>query len=256
MDRLEAMRAFVRIVDAGTISGAAERLNLAKSAVSRRLAELEDHLGVQLLTRTTRRLALTDRGSEFYARCLQILADVEDAEATVATADTELKGRLRIAAPLSFGLRHLGPAINEFIDSHPELEFDLDFNDRQVDLIQEGFDLAVRIAELEDSTLMARRLTTITHVVVASPDYWEQHGTPTTPRDLAEHPGLQYSNAARLGWRYTSPDGRRGRVRLTPRLQASNGDYLTEAAAAGYGVALQPTFIVYQHIQQGRLVQS
>ena len=146
MDKLEAMRAFVRIVDAGSISGAAGRLSLAKSAVSRRLAELEDHLGVQLLTRTTRRLALTDRGSEFYDRCVQILSDVEDAVAAVATADTGLKGRLRIAAPLSFGLRHLGPAINAFIDTHPELTFELDFNDRQIDLILEGFDLAVRIA--------------------------------------------------------------------------------------------------------------
>ena len=253
MDRLEEMRAFARIVDAGSISAAAEQLNLAKSAVSRRLSELEKRLGVQLLRRTTRRLSLTDSGRSFYARCVQILADVDEAENEVAAADTALTGRLRVAAPLSFGIRHLGPAINEFIQQNPGLDFELDFNDRQVDLIEEGYDLAIRIAELQDSSLLARRLTRVRRVVVASPAYWRQHGRPDTPEALAGHAGLHYRNTPRLGWSYSAPDGSACQVRLKTRLQANNGDFLSEAAMAGLGVALQPTFIVYRDIEAGRL---
>jgi DNA-binding transcriptional LysR family regulator len=253
MDRLEEMRAFARIVDAGTISGAADQLNLAKSAVSRRLSELEKRLGVQLVRRTTRRLSLTDSGRSFYARCVQILADIDEAENEVTAADMALTGRLRVAAPLSFGIRHLGPAINEFIQQNPELDFELDFNDRPVDLIEEGYDLAIRIAELRDSSLIARRLTRIRRIVVASPAYWRQHGFPDTPEALAAHAGLHYLNTPRLGWSCTAPDGSAGQVRLKTRLQANNGDFLSEAAMAGLGIALQPTFIVYRDIEAGRL---
>lgn len=253
MDRLEEMRVFVRIVDAGSITAAADQLNLAKSAVSRRLAELEKRLGVQLLRRTTRRLSLTDSGRGFYARSAQILADVDEAEHEVAAADTALTGRLRVAAPLSFGVRHLGPAITEFIEQHPGLDFELDLNDRQVDLIEEGYDLAIRIAELQDSSLVARRLTRIRRVVVASPAYWRKHGLPDTPEALVAHAGLHYRNTPRVGWSYVAPDGRADQVRPKSRLQANNGDFLSAAAMAGLGVALQPTFIVYRDIEAGRL---
>ncbi len=182
MDRLEEMRTFVGVVEAGSITGAAERLGIAKSAVSRRLADLEERLSVQLFRRTTRRLDLTDTGRSFYERCLRILADVEEAELAVSQEHGDLRGRLRVAVPLSFGLNHLGPAIDAFLRTHPGIEFDLDLNDRQVDLLAEGFDLAVRIADLEDSTLIARRLAPVRHVVCASPAYLAEHGTPRQSR--------------------------------------------------------------------------
>ena len=148
MNRLLEMEVFVRVVDAGSISGAADRMDIAKSAISRRLGELEARLGVRLLNRTTRRLSLTGAGSAFYERCTGILSDVTDAERSISTADAELQGVLRIAAPLSFGLAHVGPAINEFMRQHPGVTVDLDFNDRQIDLVEEGFDLAIRSREV------------------------------------------------------------------------------------------------------------
>ena len=193
MDRFAHMQVFVSVVEAGSISAAAERLDLAKSAVSRRLAELEAHLGVSLITRTTRRLNLTDSGRAYYERCVAILADLDEAESAVSQAHAALKGQLKVALPLSFGLLHLSPLIQAFMALHPEVRFELDFNDRQIDLMQEGFDLAIRIATLEDSSLIARRLAPIRHVVCASPDYLAKHGTPVAAADLAasRRPGLQ-----------------------------------------------------------------
>jgi DNA-binding transcriptional LysR family regulator len=206
MDRLEEMRTFVGVVEAGSITGAAERLEIAKSAVSRRL---EERLSVQQFRRTTRRLDLTDTGRSFCERCLRILADVEEAELAVSQEHGDLQGRLRVAVPLSFGLNHLGPAIDAVLRTHAGIEFDLDLNDRQVDLLAEGFDLAVRIAELEDSTLIARRLAPVRHVVCASPAYLAEHGAPHSPPDLAEHDCLIYANAPNPGLcAYTDPDGR------------------------------------------------
>lgn len=178
MDRLEGMQTFVRVVEAGSISGAADRMDIAKSAVSRRVAELEERLGVQLFRRTTRRLNLTDTGRSFYERCVAILADVEEAEQAVSEAHATLRGQLRVAVPMSFGLLHLRPAIMDFACANPEVRFDLDFNDRHVDLLAEGVDVAIRIAALSDSSLIARRLAPVTSVVCASPDYLAQHGEP------------------------------------------------------------------------------
>ncbi len=255
MDRLEEMRTFVGVVEAGSITGAAERLEIAKSAVSRRLADLEERLSVQLLRRTTRRLDLTDTGRSFYERCLRILADVEEAELAVSQEHANLRGRLRVAVPLSFGLNHLGPAIDAFLRTHAGIEFDLDLNDRQVDLLAEGFDLAVRIAELEDSTLIARRLAPVRHVVCASPAYLAEHGTPHSPPDLAEHDCLIYANAPNPGlWAYTDPDGRKDSVQVRARLRANNGDCLRQAAEDGHGIVLEPSFILYRSIEEGKLL--
>ncbi len=254
MARLEDMETFIHVVEAGSISGAAERMGIAKSAVSRRLSELESRLGVQLFRRTTRRLDLTDSGRGFYERCQRILSDVDEAEEAVSQAHGTLRGRLRVAVPLSFGLLHLGPAICEFMRVHPGVDFDLDMNDRQVDLLAEGFDLALRIADLDDSTLIARQLAPIKTVVCASPDYLARHGTPQTPEQLAEHNCLVYSNAREpTQWRYHDPQGNAKSIQVRARLQASNGDFLHQAAIAGQGICLQPTFIVYQSIQQAQL---
>ena len=255
MDRLTQMQIFVSVVEAGSITAAAERLNLVKSAVSRRLAELEAQLGVSLIQRTTRRLNLTDSGRAYYQRCVAILADVEDAAAAVSRAHGALKGRLKVALPLAFGLLHLTSPIQAFMTRHPEVRLELDFNDRQIDLMQEGFDLAVRIAMLEDSSLIARRLAPIRHVVCASPTYLARHGTPRDAAELALHDCLAYSNVRDPGlWHYRAPDGTAGQVRMPLRLVASNGDFLKCAAVAGEGVVLLPTFYIHETVRTGELV--
>jgi len=253
MNQLLEMETFVRVVEAGSISGAAERMNVAKSAISRRLGELETRLDVQLLNRTTRRLSLTDAGSAFYERCDRILADVTDAEQCLADTEDALQGRIRVAAPLSFGLDHLGPAINDFMQVHPQLNFEIDFNDREVDLIEEGFDLGVRIAKLSDSSLVARRLTPIRHVVCANPEYWDKHGRPEHPNDLKRHLALRYTNAPQKSWSYQHPDGIRGSVSLPTRASGNNGAFLSQAAERGLGVIRVPVFIAYQAIERGAL---
>ncbi len=256
MARFEDIQAFMRVVEAGSISAAAERLGIAKSAVSRRLSDLEKHLGVQLLRRTTRRLNLTDTGRSFYDRCQRILADLEEAEAAVSQAHGLLQGRLRVAAPLSFGVRHLGPAIAEFMQRHPQVRFDLDFNDRQVDLLAEDIDVAIRITrQLEDSSQIARRLWTSRVLLCASRDYLRAHGTPTTPADLAAHQGLLYSNAPDPAlWTLQGADGRDYSVRVQEQLRSNNGDFLRQAAVAGAGLLLSPSFIVYESLRRGELV--
>ncbi|MFQ5636059.1 MAG: LysR family transcriptional regulator, partial [Gammaproteobacteria bacterium] len=253
MNRLLEMEIFVRVVDAGSISGAADRMDMAKSAVSRRLGELETRLGVRLLNRTTRRLALTGAGREFYARCAEILAAVSGAERSVAVAEGELQGTLRIAAPLSFGVAHLGPAINDFMLRHPRVTIDVDFNDRQVDLVDGGFDLGIRIARLSDSSLMARQLATICNAVCASPDYWDEHGRPQHPDDLKQHRRLRYTNVRQRSWSWTGPDGTKGSVTIPTRFAANNGVYLADAARAGFGVIHIPVFIVHEAIRSGAL---
>jgi DNA-binding transcriptional LysR family regulator len=255
MARLEDMETFVRVVEAGSISGAADRLGIAKSAVSRRITDLEERLGAQLFRRTTRKLSMTDTARRYYERCILILADIQEAEQAVLDEHATLRGSLRVAVPLSFGLLHLGPAIEAFMEQHPDVEFDLDFNDRQVDLLSEGFDVALRIADLPDSSLIARRLAPIHLIACASPAYLALHGTPTTPDELGDHDCLTYSNMVNPGvWRYVSPDGKQSSVRVHSRLQANNGDFLCQAAIAGQGITRQPSFLVYKAIEQGQLV--
>ena len=255
MDRFADMQMLVSVVEAGSISAAAERLTLAKSAVSRRLAELEARLGVSLIHRTTRRLNLTDSGRAYYARCVAILADVEEAESAVSQAHSALKGTLKVALPLSFGLLHLSPLIQAFMTEHPDVRFEIDFNDRQIDLMQEGFDLAIRIATLEDSSLIARRLAPIRHLVCASPGYLARHGTPHAAADLARHVCLAYSNVRDPGlWSYRGPGGESAQVRVPVRLAASSGEFLMQAALAGEGLVLLPSFYVHETLRTGQLL--
>jgi len=255
MDRFENMDCFVRVVEAGSISAAAARMNVAKSAVSRRLKELEEHLGVELFHRSTRRMNLTDTGQQFYQQAVRILEDVLEAEHAASQAHGTLKGGLKVALPLSFGIMHMGPALQEFLRLHPQIAFDLDFNDRAVDLIQEGFDLAIRIAELPDSSLIARRLATIQSVMCASPDYLARMGTPTSPQDLRQHRCLVYSllNDYEF-WRLSDGQGNELKTKIKPYLKATTGEFLRDAAVDGMGIMLVPTFICYREIEQGRLV--
>lgn len=254
MDRFENMNAFVRVVESGGISAAADRMNIAKSVISRRLKELEQHLGVELFHRTTRQMNLTDSGRAFYQQTARILADIIEAEHATSQFHGALKGNLKVALPLSFGLMHLGPAINEFLQTHPDIEFDLDFNDRHVDLLAEGFDLAIRIASLPDSSLIARRLAPIQTILCASPAYLESTGTPQSPVELIDHRCMVYNLISNLEyWNLFDAANQLIKTRITPYLKASNGEFLRDAAIDGQGIVLLPTFIVYREIERGTL---
>lgn len=254
MGEFEDMTAFVRIVEAGGIGRAADQLGVAKSAVSRRLVELEARLGVQLLARTTRRSSLTDAGQSYYQRALGILADVDELNADLSDAEARLTGRLKIAAPLSFGVAHLAPVLQEFAGTHPDLNVHVDLSDRQVDLVEEGFDVAVRIARLRDSTLVARKLAPINLILCASPDYLARHGRPQTPEDLRTHSLLHYDNTQGATLTFTGPDGNEVSVSMGARLSANNGDFLQTAATGGLGIVAPPTFLAWRDICEGRLV--
>jgi len=255
MDRFENMKIFTRVVEIGSISGAAERLEVVKSVVSRRLKELEAHLGVQLFHRTTRSMNLTETGSAFYQQCIRILEDTLEAETAVSQAHGTLKGSLKVALPSSFGEMHLGSAINNFLKLHPQIKFDLDFNDREVDIIQEGFDLAIRIADLPDSSLVARRLAPIEHVVCASPSYLEEYGVPQSPKDLIEHQCLAYSLSHDYKvWKFKDKNDKSININISPYLKSSSGYCLRDAAVDGHGITNLPTFVVYKQIEKGQLL--
>lgn len=255
MDRYENMNAFVRVVESGGISAAADRMGVAKSVVSRRLKELEEHLGVELFHRTTRQMNLTDSGRAFYQQSIRILADILEAEHVASQFHGALKGNLKVALPLSFGLMHLGPAIREFLQMHPEIEFDLDFNDRQVDLLAEGFDLAIRIASLPDSSLIARRLAPVQAVLCASPAYLDRMGRPQTPKELIHHHCLVYNLISNFeNWNLYDANGQAIKTKIKSYLKASNGEFLRDAAVNGLGIVLMPVFIVYKEIESGALI--
>lgn len=254
MSKIEEMETFVRVVDAGTITLAAQRMHLAKSAVSRRLSELEERLQAQLFIRTTRKLRLTDTGQSFYERCLSILADIEETEAQISQVHGELRGRLRVALPRSFGQLQLQDALNDFVEEHPALFLDLDFNDRRVDIIQEGFDVAIRIGKLEDSTLIARRLAPIRMLVCASPTYLRTRGIPASPDELLRHRVLAYSLSSDPAIRYRAEDGSYKSLVLPRAMTANSGEFLLEAGIRGLGLLWEPTFIAYRAVEQGLLV--
>lgn len=255
MDRFDDMRSFITVVDAGSFTAAADQLGVAKSAVSRRVSALESRLGVQLMRRSTRRLSLTTSGQQFYEHSARLLADLDELESAVAQDHGELRGRLRVALPLSFGLHHMPVPICDFSRLHPNVEFDLDFNDRRVDLVEEGWDMAIRIGDLADSSLVARRLFAAKVVLVASPDYLARRGTPDSPRDLADHACLTYSNLPDpRRWHYDEPGGRQDSVAVGKGMSASSGDFLCRAAVAGLGIAMQPTFIVHAALRAGDVV--
>lgn len=256
VDRFENMRTFVRVVEAGSISGAADRLGMAKSAVSRRLKELEAHLGVELFHRTTRQMNLTDTGRSFYHQSIRILDDLLEAELEASQVHGELKGSLKVAVPLSFGLMHLGPAIRDFLRIHPHIDFDLDFNDREVDLMEEGFDLGIRIAQLPDSSLIARKLAPVQGIVCASQAYLERYGQPESPQALSHHRCLVYNLLRDYQyWTFLDANQQPVRTRIQPVLKASNGEFLRDAAIDGQGLVLLPTFLVYKSLERGELVR-
>jgi DNA-binding transcriptional LysR family regulator len=254
MDKLDAMNAFAKVVAAGSYAEAARRLGLTRSAVSKAVMELEQLLGARLLDRTTRRVTPTEAGSAYYERCVSILADVEETELQISRLHDEPRGILKINAPMSFGILHLGDAVAEFMRSYPELRIELVLNDRFIDPLEEGVDVTVRIGTLSDSSLIARRLAPARLALVASPDYLGRAGAPAEPGDLAQHKCLAYGHMASAHrWLL-----RHGSQPITVAFQAAlcsnNGEVLRAAAIAGNGIALLPTFLVGADIAAGRLV--
>lgn len=254
MEHLSDIAVFVRVIEAGSFTAAAEQLGLSQSAVSKCVTRLEEHLGTRLLNRSTRKFSLTEAGSALHARGRRALDEIEEAELEVARLQTEPRGVLRVNAPMSFGILHLAPALDEFLHRYPALTVDLQLDDRLVDLVEEGFDCAIRIKALADSTLVARRLAPCRLVVCAAPDYLARHGTPTTPAALREHACLVYTYRDDPNeWIFRGPDGRELKVGVAGRLRCNNGLIHRDAALAGLGILVTPTFYVGDELRSGRL---
>ena len=255
IDRFAALAVFVKVVELGGFTRAAERLSMSPSAVSRHIAELEAHLGVRLLNRTTRTLSLTESGQAFLERAVQLLADLEEAESAMSTTAVEARGTLRLTASITFGERFLAPAIAEFVARHDKVRFDVELSDRMVDIVDEGFDLAVRIGSAGSQALIARRIGATQMVCCASPGYVARYGSPASPAELARHRCLAYAYlAVRDAWPFRDRTGREHVVKISGPVHANNGRFLTEIAAADGGITLEPDFIVGDAIRAGRLV--
>jgi DNA-binding transcriptional LysR family regulator len=256
MDRLTTLAVFVKVVDAQSFAGAARDLGLSPAMVSKHVQTLEAQLGARLLNRTTRRLSLTEIGRGYYERARQILADLEEADRAASDLQATPRGVLKVNAPFSFGIRHVASAIAAYLAAYPDVTVDVSLNDRYIDLLAEGVDVALRIGRLADSSLIARRLVPIRMVLAAAPAYIARHGQPSAPKDLTGHVCLLYTYAATADeWRFTGPDGRDEVVRVSGRLLANNGDILRTAAVDGLGIALLPSFIAGEHVRSGELVR-
>jgi len=255
MDRLQSMKVFAKVVDSGGFAAAAASMGLANSVVTRHVADLEHHLGARLLNRTTRRISLTEAGTLYIERCHQILAEIEEADQAVSQTSGTLRGTLKISAPVSFGVRYMAPVVSQFMRKNPEVVLDFTFDDRVVDLTEEGIDLAIRIARIPSSSLIARKISTTRIVLCASPGYLEQYGTPQVLEDLSQHRCLQYNQwSTRNEWRLIGPDGREELVRIKSSLYSNNGETLRVAAVDGGGIVLMPSFIGGADLCSGRLV--
>ena len=254
MDKLDALRVFCAVVEAGGFAAAAERLNLSTTAVSRHVAQLEAQLGVRLLHRTTRRMRPSDEGLAYYERCTQLLADLDEADALVSGSTLRPHGRLRVTAPIALATLRLAPAFAAFARRYPQLSLDLVLSDSLLDLTEEGLDMAIRIGRVGNDNLVARHIGRTDLLLAASPDYLARAGTPSTPADLAQHDCLTYayeSNGSH--WSFTDADGSAFTVRIGGQINANNGSLLAEMAAAGCGITRAPCFILQPFIDSGQL---
>ena len=255
MDRFQAISAFVKVVEAGSFARAAERLDVSVSAVSRHVSDLEAHLDARLLNRTTRRLSLTESGRVFHERAIQLLADLEEAEQTANAGTATPRGTLRLTSSITFGARHLAPAIADFMLRYPQTRFDIELSDRAVDLVEEGFDVAVRIGAIGSQNLVGRKVGITRLVCCAAAAYLARHGTPRAPEDLAQHVCLSYEYApVRSVWPFRDRQGDQRNVRIGGPVHANNGRFLVALAVAGVGIAYEPDFIVGPEVRSGRLV--
>lgn len=256
MDRFREIECFTAVVEAGSFVAAGESLRLSKAAVSRSVIALEKRLGARLLQRTTRRLSITEAGRAYYARCKQILADLGEADSAVGAVTGHPFGKLRVNAPFSFSIQHLAPLWGSFMARYPDVELEIDLSDRRVDVVNEGYDIVIRISHMNDSTLVHRKLASTRVYACATPQYLEQHGYPATLEDLAHHSIIGYSYAT-LGdtWRFSTEQGEHEFL-TRPRVRANNGDTCRAIMLAHQGIAIQPDFMIGDDLANGRIVDA
>ena len=256
MDRLAQMEAFICVVDQGGFTDASRKLMISKSAVSKHVSALEARLGARLLNRTTRRVSPTEIGLAYYDKAVRVLSEAHEADAMVGSMQSEPRGELRLSAPMGFGLSHVSGLVADFLLEYPDVTVQMTLDDRFVELVSEGFDLAIRIGELPDSSLRARKLGQGMGLLVASPSYLKKHGTPKTIDDLSDHELLHYSNLASGNfWKLQTRTGQERQVRAGGKLTANNGEALLKAVEAGLGISQVPSFILRDSIKMGRTVQ-
>ncbi|NIB43050.1 LysR family transcriptional regulator [Pseudomaricurvus alkylphenolicus] len=252
MNRWDSTEILVKVVDSGSFSAAAEQLGLSKSHVSRQISQLENRLGVQLLNRTTRRLSLTETGQAYYQRCRSILSQLEEAEQAVLDLQAKPRGTLRLTVAGAFGERYIAPAAAEFMQKHPHVHIHLDFTSRNVDLLEEGYDLAIRAGTLKDSSLIARRIASRKLIICGSRDYLDRYGRPETIQSLKKHNCLVGSVAT---WRFREANGHHADVKVEGSWHSNNGHALLAAAEAGLGLVQLPRFYVHRELEAGRLIE-
>jgi DNA-binding transcriptional LysR family regulator len=256
MDRFQEMKVFAAVVEAGSFTAAANMLDMSKAAVSRYVAELEERLGVRLLHRTTRKLSPTTEGEIFHTRCRELLDNLGEAEAEITSRTGKAAGLLKLNVPVTFGLMHLAALWPAFLELHPKLSLDITLSDRVVDLVEEGFDVAVRIGQLPASSLISRKLASTRMVLCASPQYLQRRGAPTHPDELLEHDIISYSLfSSGENWNFRGPEGEVS-VKVRPRLRTNSGDTCRAAALRHQGIMLQPTFIVGPDLAEGTLHET
>jgi DNA-binding transcriptional LysR family regulator len=253
MDKFQEMRTFAAVVDAGSFVGGADALHMSKAATSRNISDLESRLGVRLLQRTTRRLSLTEEGTVFFARCKELLANIESAENEITSRTDEAIGLIRINAPVTFGILHLAQLWGDFKANNPKVTLDVTLGDRVIDIVEEGYDIAIRIAQLPNSTLVSRKLASTRLVLCASPIYLKKAGTPKHPSALTDHSILAYAYTSDQ-WEFEHEQGAVS-VKVTPYLKTNNGDTCVAGALKHQGIILQPTFMVGASLQSGALVE-
>lgn len=250
---LEAWAIFARVAEHGSFSGAARAMGMSDPTVSKAIARLEARLGLTLIARTSRRIALTDAGRAALDRATRILSEGEAVEDEAGEQSNVPRGRVRISAPLSFGIAYPGATLPAFLDAYPEITVDFALSDRKVDLVAEGFDVALRIASLDDSSLLSRRLCPVRLLLVASPAYLDRHGMPTHPAELGRHRALAYTGGASQMWRFTHPTFGEEAVEPPVRVWTDNADLLNPALVAGQGLAIQPEFLIWRELRDGQL---
>ena len=255
MDRLTEMEAFATVVDQGGFTDAARKMGISKSAVSKHVSSLEARLGARLLNRTTRRVSPTEIGLAYYDRALRVLNDAGEADALVSSMQSDPSGLLRISVATDFGVNHLSPVLGKFLDTYPEITVNMVLNNRYVELISEGFDMAIRIGLLISVSLRARKLTEINKRMIASPEYLEKHGRPAKIDDLNEHKLLHYSSQSNGSvWKLTAPSGEKRQVRTAGGLSVNDGQSLLNAAISGFGIAYLPSFLYAEPLRDGKVV--
>lgn len=256
MDKFEAMRVFCSVIEAGGFASAADQLGLSTSAVSRHVAQLEAHLHIRLLNRTTRRMSPTDEGFAYFERCTQLLADLEETETSVSGKASHPRGRLRLTAPVALATSRLAPAFADFLRTYPDITLDIVLSDNIIDFAEEGLDMAIRVGRVGSENLVARHIADTALLVAAAPAYLERAGTPQSPDELARHRCFTYTYAAAGNqWTFRNDGGDPVNVRITGPINANNGLFLAEMAVAGGGVVFAPCFVLQPHIDSGRLVR-